>query len=219
MTLPHRLAEYDSPEGAQEYLEEYEKLHRKFSDRRERGLLQRFFRRVGPVESALDLPCGWGRYLPMLHGQGARVVESDFSGDMLKLSRSLFRGSPALGHLRAFGHQIPMADGAVELVFSMRLNHHLVDPEVRRQHLREVFRVARRWALFSYFDHDSVKSWTRRLRRRLGSKRRLKSTLSRGEVRALAAEAGFVVREDPLLFLIGSGPRLVLAERAPASPD
>jgi len=211
--LPHRLAEYHSPEGAQEYLEEYEKLHRKLSDRRERALLDRFFRKIGRVESAVDLPCGWGRYLPMLQEHGARVIESDFSGEMLELSRSLFQASPAAGHVRAFGHQIPLADGAVELAFSMRLNHHLVDPEVRREHLREVFRVSRRWALFSYFDHNSVKSLTRRIRRRFGGKRRLKSTLSRKAVRALAAEAGFVVREDPLLFLIGSGHRLVLAER------
>ncbi len=213
MTLPHRLAEYDSPEGAQEYLEEYEKLHRKLSDRRERRLLDRFFRRVGRVDSALDLPCGWGRYLPVLQELGARVVEADYSGDMLVLSRRLHTEEPALGHFRAFGHVIPLADRAVELVFSMRLNHHLADPEVRRQHVRELFRVAGRWAVFSYFDHNSVKSWTRRVRRRLGSKRRLKSTLSRGEVRAMAAEAGFTVHEDPLLFLVGSGHRLVLAER------
>ncbi len=216
MTLPHRLAEYDSPEGAQEYLEEYEKLHRKLSDRRERRLLQRFFQRVGPIDSALDLPCGWGRYLPLLQAQGARVVESDYSGDMCKLSRQLYAHQQAFGHLRAFGHQIPLAEDAVDLVFSMRLNHHLVDPAVRRQHVREIFRVAKRWALFSYFDHNSVKSWTRRVRRRFGGKRRLKSTLSRREVRAMAAEAGFVVREDPLLFLVGSGHRLVLAERAEA---
>lgn len=213
MTLPRRLAEYDSPEGAREYLEEYRKLHRKLSDRRERRLLERYFRRIGPLRSALDLPCGWGRYLPFLQQAGAAVIESDYSGEMLRLSRRLHTGRPALGHVRALGHQIPLADGAVELAFSMRLSHHLVDPAVRRGHLREVFRVAGRWAVFSYFDHNSLKSWTRRLRRRLGGGRRLKSTLSRAEVKALAAAAGFVVREDPLLFLIGSGHRLVLAER------
>lgn len=213
MTLPRRLAEYDSPEGAREYLEEYEKLHRKLSDRRERRLLEGFLRRTGPIATALDLPSGWGRYLRFLQARGARVIEADYSGEMLRLGRSLFQEHPPAGFLRALGHRIPLADRSVDLVFSMRLNHHLVEPEVRRQHLREVFRVAARWAIFSYFDHDSLKNRIRRLRRRLGSRRRLKSTLRRAEVRELAEEAGFVLRADPMLFRIGSGHRLVLAER------
>jgi len=218
MTAPDRLKAYASAEGAREYLEEYDKLHRKLSDRRERRMLDRWFRQIGRVASALDLPCGWGRYLPYLQAQGAQVVEADYSGSMVRMSWDKHTASPPVGGLRCFGHQIPLRDRAVELVFSMRLNHHLVDPAVRREHLREVLRVSGRWALFTYFDHGSVKNLLRRARTGLRLTRKPpKSTLRRAEVHAIAAERGFRIVEDPWLFVVGSGHRIVLAERLDAA--
>lgn len=220
MTAPNRLKEYASAAGATEYLEEYDKLHRKLSDRRERKLLDRWFARVGLVNSALDLPCGFGRYLPYLQSQGARVVEADYSGSMVRMSWDKHAAAPPSGGLRCFGHQIPLRDRAVELTFSMRLNHHLVDPVVRREHLRELLRVSDRWAMFTYFDHASVKNLLRRARTGLGLTRKPpKSTLRRAEVRALAAECGFRIVEDPWMFVIGSGHRMVLAERVTRESD
>lgn len=213
MTLRERLKFYDSPEGAQEYVDEYVKAHRKLSDRRERRLLAAWFAQIGVVPSALDLPCGFGRYHGMLRAQARRVIEADYSGDMVKTARQ--RSAPdAPDGLRCFGHEIPLRDRSVELVFSMRLNHHLVDPATRREHLRELFRVSGRWVVFSYFDHASFKNLLRRARARAGLTRKPpKSTLRRAEVRALAEDSGFRVREDPWLFVIGSGHRLVLGER------
>lgn len=214
MTDPRRLSQYASAAGAREYLEEYDKWHRKWSDRRERKLLARWFARIGRVRSATDLPCGWGRYLPMLQAQGARVIEADFSGSMVQMSRERHAATPALAGLRCMGHRIPLRDGAVELSFSMRLNHHLTDPCVRAEHVSEVLRIASRWAIFSYFDHASVKNLLRRARTKLGLTRKPpKHTLRRGQVRALVAQAGFRIVEDPWLFAIGSGHRIVLAER------
>ncbi len=215
MTLPRRLAEYDSPEGAREYLEEYEKLHRRLSDRREKAILRRWFAGLEPVGTVLDLPSGWGRYTPELQVLGRSLVRADYSGEMLRLARRLFPDPPALGAFRAFGHRIPARDRAFDLVFSMRLNHHLPDPEVRRGHLREILRVSAHYALFSYFDAASLKNRLRELERRLGRPKRAKNTLRRAEVEALIREAGFEIVESRLLFLLGSGHRLVLARRLP----
>ena len=216
MTLRERLKFYDSPEGAQEYLDEYRKFHRRLSDRRERRILTRWLAQMGTLDRALDLPCGFGRYYGLLRAQSRRMIEADYSRDMVKaaLSRGGGGGAPPAG-FRCFGHQIPLRDRAVDLAFSMRLSHHLVDPETRRAHLREIFRVSSRWAIFSYFDHASAKNLLRRARTRVGLTRKPpKSTLRRSEVRALAEEAGFRVLEEPWLFAIGSGHRLVLGERA-----
>ncbi|MFQ5749386.1 MAG: hypothetical protein ACE5H3_08025, partial [Planctomycetota bacterium] len=103
MTLPRRLREYDSPEGAREYLEEYRKIHRRLSDRRERKLLARYFGRMEAVRTVLDLPSGWGRYLPLLLEEAGRVIEADYSGEMLKLGRRLSGAPPAWSRLRASG--------------------------------------------------------------------------------------------------------------------
>lgn len=214
MTLPERLAEYHAAEGAEEYLDEYRKFHRKLSDKRERRILDRYFERIGKVVSALDLPCGWGRYMPYLSMHGASVLEADYSGSMVQKVKQVFPNAPLLGRMRCFGHRIPLADRAVDIVFSMRLNHHLSDPAVRREHVQELFRVADRFVIFSYFDSASLKNVIRRAKTAAGLSKKLpKNTLRRSTVRALAEEAGFRILEDPMLFVVGSGHRLVLAER------
>ncbi|TAH35935.1 MAG: class I SAM-dependent methyltransferase [Planctomycetota bacterium] len=212
MTLPHRLAEYNSPEGAREYLEEYQKLHRRFSDARERRVLARFLARMEALETALDLPCGWGRYLPFLRQKAPRVVQADYSGEMLRLGSRLLADTPVLGRLRASGTDIPLADRCVDLVFSMRLSHHLADPAQRRRHLDEILRVARHYVVFSYFDAGTLKNRLRRLRARF-SPRKPKNTLTRAMVEDQLRAAGFQVLAAPLLFPLGSGHRLVFAER------
>ncbi len=212
MTDPRRLAMYDSPEGAQEYLEEYEKTHRRWSDQRERRILGTFFQRTGPLESILDLPCGWGRHLGLLAAAGGRVVEADYSRSMLQLGRELDRQGRARDRVRASGTALPFADQAVDLVFSMRLNHHLTTREDRRRHLAEVLRVAGRWVIFSYFDAGTLKNRLRAFQVRFRGKRP-KHTLSRREMEEVVAAAGFEVVAAPLLFAVGSGHRLVLARR------
>ncbi|KAA3613417.1 MAG: class I SAM-dependent methyltransferase [Planctomycetota bacterium] len=212
MTEARRLAEYHSPEGAQEYLEEYQKLHRKFSDRRERRLLEGFFAQMGTLQSALDLPCGWGRYLPLLASRSERVVQSDYSGSMLAMGRERFAKLPVWGRIRASGTQLPIADGGVELAFSIRLNHHLVTPEHRLQHLREMSRISSRYLIFTYFDAASLKNRLRQRQVRRGRKKP-KNTLARHQVRETLEQAGFRILADPMLFRIGSGHRVVFAQR------
>lgn len=215
MTLPHRLDFYNSPEGAVEYLEEYEKSHRKLSDKRERKLLAGYFQKMGELNRSLDLPCGWGRYLPYLQSQSKEVYQSDWSHDMLALGKERFGDESSAGRFRSLGNQLPLDSKSMDLCFSMRLNHHLVDPKVRRQHVRELFRVSNQWAIFSYFDKNSLKSWTRRVRKFFGGKKVLKNTLTRAEVHEIAVKSGFEIVADPMLFAIGSGHRLVLAKRQP----
>lgn len=213
MTLRERLKFYDSPEGAEEYLDEYNKTHRRLSDRRERRIMARWFERMGRLESAIDLPCGFGRYYGWLRSQARQVIEADYSRDMVKAALTRGGDAPPAG-FRCYGHEIPLRDRAVDLAFSMRLNHHLVDPDVRRAHLRELCRVSNRWVVFSFFDHASVKNLLRRARTSIGLTRKPpKSTLRRAEVRALVEQCGFRVVEDPWLFVIGSGHRLVIGER------
>ncbi len=212
MTLPHRLRWYDSPEGAREYLEEYRKFHRRLSGHRERRLLERFFRRMDAVRTVLDLPSGWGRYLPLLMEKAGRVIEADYSGEMLKLGRQVPGARPAWGRLRASGTCFPFAGASIDLVFSMRLNHHLVEEAHRRAHVEEIFRVARRYAVFTFFETDSLKNRMRGRKVRRGVKHP-KSTLRLAQVQGWAGASGFEILTAPYLFWIGSGHRLVLAQR------
>ncbi|MFQ5750333.1 MAG: hypothetical protein ACE5H3_12915, partial [Planctomycetota bacterium] len=87
-----------------------------------------------------------------------------------------------------------------------------VEESHRRTHVEEIFRVARRYAVFTFFEADSLKNRMRRRKVRRGT-RRPKSTLRLAQVRGWGREAGFEILEAPYLFWIGSGHRLVMAQR------
>ncbi len=201
------LENYNSEAGARSYRAAYSrKLHRKVSDRLERRLFDSLFRRAGRMEDLVDVPCGAGRLYSLFESKAARVAEADWSFPMLRLSREDNRGR-AWGYIRCNGLALPFRDGAFEGLVSVRLNHHFEKKEERLRHLEETFRVARRVVIATWFSHHSFRAWSRRVRARLGGRKREKYTLRTSEVRSLAEKHGFhLVRAVPLTPLaLGSG--------------
>ena len=187
---PDKQANYNSRRGAEAYKSDYEtKLHRKVSDRLERRIFARFFERIGRCESVLDLPCGAGRLFSLLGEHSERVVEADWSRTMLELDRS-DHDAAAAGYVRCSGLELPFADDSVDLVVSIRLSHHLDRHEDRERHLRELFRVADRAVIVTWFSATSMKNLLRRLRAPIDRKRP-KNTLHTRHVRELAADSGY----------------------------
>jgi SAM-dependent methyltransferase len=199
-----KLQNYDSARGASAYKGDYErKLHRKLSDRRERALLHAYFAELGDVDSILDLPCGHGRLSDFLKGRCARLIEADWSLAMVRLDKQDHDGN-GRAYLRASALEIPLPDGAVDVAVSFRLSHHLETQELRERHLRELFRVARKAVIVTWFSATSLKNLLRQLRVRFGRKKP-KNVLRSARVRAIAQECGFVQRRAKSLFVVGSG--------------
>ena len=92
-----------------------------------------------PVLDILDLGCGTGRYSAALasHFQ-ARVIALDPSERMLNEARR--KPAPAVSYVRGSAEKLPIADGAVDLVFISMAFHHFDD---RAQAARECYRVLR----------------------------------------------------------------------------
>ena len=95
-----KLHNYNSTRGDESYKADYtNKLHRKWSDKRERALLTRYFAEIGHVGTILDLPCGHGRLSDLLKNKCDKLIEADWSFTMVSLnqrdhgrdSRSYFR--------------------------------------------------------------------------------------------------------------------------------
>jgi ubiquinone/menaquinone biosynthesis C-methylase UbiE len=209
-----KIDNYVSARGARAYKADYDhKLHRKLSDRMERAIFARMFATLGKCATLLDLPCGAGRLFDLFTQHAARVYEADFSPSMLALNAADHRRAAA-GYLRCSGLAIPLADRAVDVVVSVRLNHHLAQPADREQHLRELLRVARRGVIVTYFSHYSLKNWVRRLRKPFNRKGD-KHTLATARVLALARAAGFVPRRLEPLSRLSSGHVFALLVRAP----
>jgi SAM-dependent methyltransferase len=199
-----KLQNYNSTRGATAYKADYQnKFHRKFTDARERKLLTAYFATLGPVESILDLPSGHGRLSGFLKERCQRLIEGDWSFTMVALNQQ-DHGRDSRYYVRASALEIPLPDQSVDVVVSFRLSHHLESQELRERHLRELFRVARKAVIVTWFSATSLKNRLREVRVKLFGKSR-KNVLRNERVRAVAAECGYQQRFAKPLFLIGSG--------------
>ncbi len=214
------LNHYNSPQGAQSYTRKFEKhWSERINNRHEQRLLQRLIERVSaqaPFETALDLPCGYGRLMPLLRRHAGYVIEGDWSLPLLKIARENQRSNPSVkeadGYVRATALAMPFADRAFDFVLSVRLCHHIREHSERLTYVRELLRISGKWVVFTYFDTHSLKNMLREARVKLFGKRP-KWTLKASEIAAVADESGFEVTHSIPLSRLFSGHRYVVLRR------
>ncbi len=185
-------------------------------DRRERAALVRALARApGSGGVVLDVPCGTGRFLGTLAGAGFRPVGADTSRAMIERSP---RDLDGLGLVRADAGCLPVRTASVAGAVCVRLMHHLSHPE-RVAVLRELARVARRFAVVNYYHRHSFKNLLRTAGARLrGSPSRARNRLTRGEIETEVGLAGLRVVEIFPVTRFWSERLMVLAEPRPTEP-
>ncbi|MDD8027529.1 MAG: methyltransferase domain-containing protein, partial [Acidobacteriota bacterium] len=178
----------------------YKSWDQRLVQSRERRLTRRLFRTAGPAATAgliLDLPCGYGRFAPLLAGLGARPVNADLSLEMVKRAAEA-SGRPGVAADAKNG--LPFRNGAFGAVFCMRLFHHIHDPAERRAVLEEFGRVSAGWAVVSYYRANALHKAQRAIRRlRKKSPRKIRMIEGAGFT-GEAAAAGWTVVRDAALF-------------------
>ncbi len=207
-----KLDNYRSERGANAYKADHEnKFHRKYSDRIERKILEKYFEELGPCERILDCPSGHGRFFDFLAERAKHVIEADVSQAMLALNEKDHEGR-AESYIECSALEVPLEDRSVDVVVSIRLNHHFDKEADREAHLRELFRLADRGVVMTFFSFHSMKNFLRRVRRPLNRKAP-KNTLRSSRVRAIADSCGFDTKSMTSLSLLSSGHIYVLFER------
>lgn len=210
------LARYNTTEEAERYNKKFQRRWtERVTDWFEQRLLQNVLASIAPGGSALDVPCGCGRMFPILRERFDRVVEADWSFGMVSQSRKnlLAEGRDPKGFVRLTALALPFPDRTFDVVLSVRLSHHIRLPEERAQHVRELLRVAKRAAVFTYFDHHSVKARMRRAQRMWRPEKREKWTIRQDEIEKIAASQGYrLVRTVPLSRFF-SGHRYAVLEK------
>ncbi|MDR1423231.1 MAG: class I SAM-dependent methyltransferase [Azoarcus sp.] len=156
---------YDQ-EHARRYLHKHrDGLTRRLSHWREMRLARRALKLAGDPNLVLDLPCGAGRFWPMLCEQPARVIlAADNSADMLAVARDA-QPLETVARVNAFqtsAFAIGLDDGAVDCIFCIRLLHHVASAEHRLCILREFHRVSRDTVVLSLWVDGNYKAWKRR---------------------------------------------------------
>lgn len=180
---------YD-PEHARQYLAKHQGgLSRRLSHWRDEQLARHALKLAGEPNLVLDLPCGAGRFWPLLAKQPNRVIlAADNSPDMLAIAMA---GQPAdvVARVKPFqtsAFAIDLGDNAVDSIFCMRLLHHIAEPEHRLIMLRELHRVTRDTLIVSLWVDGNYKSWKRR---RLEARRAAQNSAASNQNRFVIARS------------------------------
>ena len=156
---------YDD-QHAHRYLRKHQQsLGRRLSHWRDEQVGRKALALAGDPGLVLDLPCGAGRFWPMLAEKPNRVIiGADNSESMIKTA---LQGQPAdvvkrVQPLHTSAFDIALPDNSVDSIFCMRLLHHIGEAEHRRVILREFERVTRDSVIVSLWVDGNFKAWKRK---------------------------------------------------------
>ncbi|AIZ33906.1 class I SAM-dependent methyltransferase [Pseudomonas parafulva] len=177
MRSPIKLAfseKYDQQHAREYLLKHQEGLARRLSHTRDEQLARRALTLAGEPGLVLDLPCGAGRFWPLLAEKPNRVIiGADNSAAMIETACAA--QSPEVvarvRPLQTSAFAIDLPDNAVDSIFCMRLLHHIGDPAHRKQILSEFQRVSRDSVILSLWVDGNFKAWRRQ---KLEARRRAK---------------------------------------------
>ncbi|PTU76481.1 class I SAM-dependent methyltransferase [Pseudomonas mangrovi] len=192
-------SKYDS-DHARQYLHKHrDGLARRLSHWRDEQLARWALAAVGDPQVVLDLPCGAGRFWPLLAEQsGRQLLAADNSADMLAVARAA-QPPEVVARVRTFqtsAFAIDLPAAAVDCVFCMRLLHHVAEPAHRLAMLREFHRVSGDSLIVSLWVDGNYKAWKRRRleRRRSAQDNRNRFVIPRALIESEFAMAGFRVQ-------------------------
>jgi len=218
-------------EGVRDYeRRRYRGLDQRVVHARETRLIERHFAAIGVAgglpeggAAMLDLPCGYGRFSPLLRTRARRLVNSDLSWEMVRRAEAGLAAmdraarekapasAPAAGGSSGAGGEhagavanakqgLPFKDGAFDVVFSLRFFHHVHEAGDRAAILREFRRVTSGWVIVSFYRTSGFHLAQRRLRRKFHKSRTNIKMIEPGTFEREAAAAGFAVVKIAPLF-------------------
>ncbi|MCW1245847.1 class I SAM-dependent methyltransferase [Pseudomonas sp. SAICEU22] len=156
---------YDEQHAKQYFLKHRSGLSRRLSNQRDQQLARRALALAGDPGLVLDLPCGAGRFWPLLAEKPNRaIIGADNSEAMVQTAMSV---QPAdvvkrVQPLHTSAFDIALPDNAVDSIFCMRLLHHIGEAAHRLAILREFERVSRDSVIVSLWVDGNFKAWKRK---------------------------------------------------------
>lgn len=165
-TVSLQFSEKYDPEHAKHYLEKHQNsLSSRLSHWRDVQLGRKALQIAGNPATVLDLPCGAGRFWPMLAEQPNRsIIGADNSAAMVDIA---MKAQPPevtkrVRPLQTSAFAIDLPDASVDSIFSIRLMHHIGQPEHRAKMLGEFHRVSRDTVILSLWVDGNLKAWKRK---------------------------------------------------------
>ncbi len=189
---------YDHHHAERYYRKHQSGWQRRLSNWLELRIARKALALAGDPSRLLDIPCGAGRFWPLLGGlTHCDLYASDNSQEMLDLATKAQdqRLVTRFTVLRASAFDIKMTDESVDLIFCMRLLHHLGSHEDRKALLDEFHRVTSSSVIISLWVDGSLQSYRRRAleRTRRGKPYQNRFVIRREQIEQEFGSAGFTV--------------------------
>lgn len=168
MSAPVKLEfsdKYDRTHARKYFFKHQNGLARRLSHLRDVQLARKALELAGDPGLVLDLPCGAGRFWPVLAEKSGRVIiGADNSAAMIETACGMQPPEVVkrVRPLQTSAFAIDLPDSAVDCIFSMRLLHHIGDAAHRAKLLEEFHRVTRDSVIVSLWVDGNFKAWKRR---------------------------------------------------------
>ena len=164
--LKLRFSEEYGSEHAKQYLFKHKvSLSRRLSHYRNEQMARDALGKAGEPGLVLDLPCGAGRFWPLLSEKSNRIIiGADNSADMINAALT-YQPADVVSRvklLQTSAFDIDLPDNAVDSIFCMRLMHHIGEAEHRLTLLKEFHRVTRETVILSLWVDGNFKAWKRK---------------------------------------------------------
>ncbi|GHU06403.1 hypothetical protein FACS1894158_12700 [Betaproteobacteria bacterium] len=152
-----------------EHSEQYLKKHqtgwaRRLSHWRDMQVARHALKLAEEPALVLDLPCGAGRFWPLLAENPNRVIlAADNSADMVATACAA-QPAEVVARVKSFqtsAFAIDLNANAVDCIFCIRLLHHVESAENRLTILHEFHRVTRDTVILSLWVDGNYKAWKR----------------------------------------------------------
>jgi len=179
--------------------------------KRDRDLVSRALREAVPIDRLLDLPCGTGRFTPVLEELAGKVVSADISLEMMNVAASRFRSAKA-SFVQCSVEELPFRDSSFDLTFTARFLLHLPS-NLREAALLELSRVSKRWVFFDCLMETGLKGSLRRLLAPIKKERKPKKRMGKAELSRALERAGLRIHRIYRPSRIFSEKWMVLCEK------
>ena len=189
---------YDPDHSKNYYFKHRQGLRRRLTTWREMAIARKALQIAGGPRTILDLPCGAGRFWPMLAEDPERkLLAADNSQAMIDVTRE-FQDKKLRARFKCFqtsAFSIDMSDASVDNIFCMRLLHHIAEKSDRLAILKEFHRVTRKTVCISMWVEGNLQALRRK---RIETRRPASRLINRLAIPAQQAEleyreAGFRV--------------------------
>lgn len=182
---------YDIERSQQYFTKHRTGFFRRLSTWRDLSIARQALALAGNPEVVLDLPCGAGRFWPLLAERpDRRILAADSSEEMLQVAAQMQPRElvERVERFQCSAFDIKLDDGSVDSIFCMRLLHHIEESSHRVAMLKEFHRVTRDSVCISLWVDGNLKA---RRRSKVQARRPQEDHHSRHVVKRRIVEAEF----------------------------